>query len=287
MQYLALSVLFSSLIFVIFKLYTRFNVQTLYAIITNYVVASTVGLIAYTGKFSILEIQQRSWFLGALALGILFILVFNIMAATSQRLGVSVASVATKMSFVLPAFIGVFLYNEQLGPLKIIGIIIAIFAVYLSSIKKTGVAFKLGHLLLPFLVFLGSGLIDTAIKYFQEIHLGKGELPLFSATVFFSAAISGFIFMGFNAVKKPMRFSLKNLIGGIALGVPNYFSIYFLIKALEFKGLNSASIFTVNNVAIVMLSTLFGILFFKERLSVRNWTGIGLAVVSIILVAAT
>lgn len=285
MQYLALSVLFSSLIFVIFKLYTRFNVQTLYAIITNYVVAGTVGIIAYNGSIHLEEIQQKSWFLGALVLGILFILVFNIMAATSQRLGVSVASVATKMSFVLPAITGVFLYHEQLGTWKVLGILIALIAVYLSSIKKTGTAFKLEHLSLPFLVFLGSGLIDTAIQYFQEIHLGENELPIFSATVFFSAAIFGFVFIGIKALKKPLRLNLKNVLGGIALGVPNYFSIYFLIKALEFDGLNGASIFTVNNVAIVMLSTLLGILFFKEKLSPRNWSGIGLAVISIILVA--
>ncbi len=287
MQYLALSILFSSLIFVVFKLYTQLNIQTLYAIITNYVVACIVGLLAYRGNFDILELTQKSWFLGALALGIVFILVFNIMAATSQRLGVSVASVATKMSFVLPAIAGVLMYNETLGPLKILGILIAVVAVYLSSIKESALPFKVKNLYLPFLVFLGSGFIDTTIKYFQELHLGENELPLFSATVFSGAAITGFIFMGIIAIKDPIRFNMKNVLGGIALGVPNYFSIYFLIRALEFDGLNSASIFTVNNVAIVLLSTLFGIVFFKERLSLKNWSGIGLAILSIILVTVT
>ncbi|WP_281540391.1 DMT family transporter [Maribacter aestuarii] len=287
MLYLALSILFSSLIFVIFKLYIRFNVETPYAIITNYVVACAVGLVAYTGSFDFVEITQKSWFLGALALGVLFILIFNIMALTSQRLGVSVASVATKMSFVVPAVVGIFLYKEELGPLKVLGILIAIMAVYLSSIKKTALPFKLSLLFLPFLVFLGSGIIDTSIKYFQELHLKDGELPLFSATVFFAAGISGFVFMGFKAIKQRVRFNIINVIGGIALGVPNYFSIYFLVKALEYDGLNSASIFTINNVAIVLLSTLFGIIFFKERLSLKNWSGIGLAILSILLVSIT
>lgn len=287
MQYLALSILFSSLIFVVFKLYTQLNIQTLYAIITNYVVACIVGLVAYTGTFNIQELSQKSWFYGALALGIVFILVFNIMAATSQRLGVSVASVATKMSFVLPAIAGVLIYQETLGPFQLVGILIAIAAVYLASIKESALPFKIKELYLPFLVFLGSGFIDTNIKYFQELHLGENELPLFSATVFFGAAVTGIIFVAFKAIKKPIRFNMKNVLGGIALGVPNYFSIYFLIKALEYDGLNSASIFTVNNVAIVLLSTLFGIVFFKERLSLKNWTGIGLAVVSIILVTVT
>jgi len=79
--------------------------------------------------------------------------------------------------------------------------------------------------------------------------------------------------------------NLKNLLGGLALGVPNYFSIYYLLRALHNPTLNSASVFTINNVAIVMLSTLLGILLFKEKISAKNWGGIALAVISIIMVA--
>ena len=285
MQYLLLSVLFSSLIFVIFKLYTRFKIETLYAIITNYVVACIVGLLFYDGEVELAHIPQKNWFLGAMALGMLFILVFNLMAATSQKLGVSVASVATKMSFVLPAFLGIFLYKEHLGVLKIVGIAIAVLAVYFVSVKNTGDVFKLSMLTLPFLVFLGSGTIDTAIKLFQERYVPEHEFALFSATVFAAAAVVGLIFIITNSIKKPLKINLKNVGGGILLGVPNFFSIYFLLKALDYKGLSSASIFTLNNVGIVMLSTLLGILLFKEKLQSRNWLGIALAVISILLVA--
>jgi len=50
---------------------------------------------------------------------------------------------------------------------------------------------------------------------------------------------------------------------------------------------NSATIFTINNVAIVMLSTILGILFFKEKLTYKNWIGITMAILSIFLVAST
>jgi uncharacterized membrane protein len=77
----------------------------------------------------------------------------------------------------------------------------------------------------------------------------------------------------------------RSILGGIALGVPNFFSIYFLLRALQNEVLNSASVFTINNVAIVMFSTLLGILLFKEVLSTKNWVGITMAVLSILLVA--
>lgn len=324
MLYLALSVLSSTLIFVVFKLYTRFRVETLFAIITNYVVACAVGFFFYEGGVTLGEIPGKSWFGGTVALGILFIVVFNLMAATAQKLGVSVASVATKMSLAIPVIFGIVVYGEELGPLKVAGIVLALAAVYFASVKdKTRETLVKGNaidvsatqegqinraatkkrtfnlpkavvksgppqkwaLLLPLSVFLGSGIIDTSIKYFQEFHIEQDDYPIFSASIFGVAALTGFLFIFVKSLKKPLKLNLRNVLGGIALGIPNYFSIYFLLRALQHDSLNSASVFTINNVAIVMFSTLLGILLFKEHVSAKNWSGIGLAVISIILVA--
>lgn len=285
MTYLVLSILFSSLIFVIFKLYAKYQVQTIYAIIVNYFIACSVGLLFNKEPLDLISIPQKSWFWGGMALGLLFIVIFNLMAATSQKLGVSVASVATKMSLTIPVLFGVFYYKETLGILEFIGIILALFAVYFTSLKKNKIKAEKWAFVLPILVFLGSGIIDTSIKYFQEAHMPEEEYALFSASVFASAGIIGVLFIGFKSKKQPIKVNLKNVVAGICLGVPNYFSIYFLLKALQHPTWNSASVFTINNVAIVMFSTLLGILLFKERLTIKNWFGIGMAVMSIILVA--
>ncbi len=285
MLYLALSVLFSSLIFVIFKLFQVYKIETLYAIITNYFVASVVGLLFYDGTVNVSQIPQKSWFWGTFLLGFLFIAVFNLMAATAQRVGVSVASVATKMSLVIPVIFGVFVYQETLGTIKVVGILLALAAVYFASIKHGRSGVKSNSLWLPILVFLGSGCIDTSLKYIQEVYIEEAEFPLFSATVFGSAALVGVLLIIIKAIKGSFTGNLKNVIGGVALGIPNYFSIYFLLKALQNDQLNSASVFTINNVAIVMFSTFLGILLFKESISTKNWGGIALAIISIVLVA--
>ncbi|WP_430425500.1 EamA family transporter [Maribacter litoralis] len=284
-MYLALSILFSSLIFVVFKLYTKYKVQTIYAIIVNYFIACVVGLIYYQKPINAFEIPQKSWFWGSILLGLLFILIFNLMAATSQKLGVSVASVATKMSLTIPVLFGVFFYREVLTVLEIIGILLALLAVYFSSLKENKIKAEKWAFALPILVFIGSGTIDTSIKYFQDAHMPEEEYALFSATVFASAGMFGLLFIGYKSVQQQIKINLKNVIGGVCLGIPNYFSIYFLLKALQHPTWNSASVFTINNVAIVMFSTLLGIVLFKERLTFKNWLGIGLAVFSIILVA--
>jgi len=282
---LALSVLSSTWIFVVFKLYDVYKVQTLVAIIINYITACLVGLTLYDGTFNVGEILESTWVWGPVFMGVLFIAIFNLMARTSQVAGVSVASVATKMSLVIPVLLGVFLYNEQLSFIEIAGIVLALTAVYLVSAKGKGLHVDRKYLILPVLVFLGSGIIDASIKYFEEVHLSDQEIPIFSSMIFGFAAISGLIFIGFKSNKNKMNLSLKNILGGLALGIPNYFSIYFLIRALRSDLLSSAAVFTINNVAIVMLSTLVGILLFKEKLSVKNWGGVALAILSIILVA--
>lgn len=284
---LALSILFSSLIFVVFKLYVRYGVQTYYAIIVNYLVACLVGLLVMQEIPDLSTIPGKPWFAGTVGLGMLFIVVFNLMARTSQKSGVSVASVATKMSLVIPVAFGVVLYGEALGPVKLAGIALALAAVYFTSVKQKGLHISRRELLLPVLVFLGSGIIDTSIKFLEETRLDKDEFPLFSASIFAAAAITGLLLVLINSFRVRIQLRPRNVLGGIALGIPNFFSIYYLLRALQHPSLDSASVFTINNVAIVMFSTLLGIALFREQISPKNWGGIALAVVSIIMVAFT
>jgi uncharacterized membrane protein len=60
----------------------------------------------------------------------------------------------------------------------------------------------------------------------------------------------------------------------------------FLLKALQTEGLESSTLFTINNVSVVILTTVFALLLFKEKLIKKNWIGIGLAIISILLVAS-
>ncbi len=281
---LILCILLSSLLFVIFKLFEVYRVQTLYAIVVNYTVACAVGFFLFEGEATVPQVVQKPWLPYTVALGLLFITVFHLMAQTSQQLGVSVASVASKMSLVIPVLLGVLLYKEHLSFLTIIGVILALTAVYLTSLKKKSVVVKLESIKLPLLLFIGSGLIDASIKYFQERLIATADFSLFSASVFGSAALFGTLLILLMWFKTPIKFNLRNILGGIALGVPNYFTIFFLLRALKYGGLTSASVFTIVNVGVVLLSTLLGILLFKEKLSLKNWAGIVLAIISIVLV---
>ena len=287
MIFLALSIIASTLIFVIFRLFASYNINTLQAIVVNYFVACSCGVIGYQNSIELSAIPQYNWFYYTLALGALFIIVFNLMAITTQHNGLSVVSVATKMALVIPIAFGLWYYKEPLGTSKAAGIVLALIAVYLVAVKKdSSIILQKKNLVFPVLVFLGSGLIDTSLNFLQNDFItDKSLIPLFSSTIFLTAGVIGIMVLVAQKIKGVLVLEFKNIIAGIVLGIPNYFSIYFLVKALRSNLFDSFGIFTINNVGIVIISTLLGIVFFKEQLSVKNWIGITLAVISIALVS--
>ena len=286
MIYLLLSILSSTVIFVTFKLYDRFKVNTLQAIVVNYITAASCGLIGYSQPINIASIGQQPWFIYTLLLGVLFITIFYLMAITTQRSGLSVVSVATKMSVVIPVLSGLIFFRESVGFLKLLGILLALVAVYLASIKtKKGLKIQRNSLMYPMLVFLGSGIIDSSLKILEDLYVAADDVPIFSSTIFAAAATIGICIVGYQRLKLNKRLEAKSILGGIALGIPNYFSVYFLVQALRSDIFESSGIFTVNNVAIVMMSTLVGILLFREKMLPKNWVGISVAIISILLVA--
>jgi len=67
--------------------------------------------------------------------------------------------------------------------------------------------------------------------------------------------------------------------------VPNYFSIWCLVKVLKANAGNSSAVIPVNNMGIVLFSSVMAWMLFKEKLSVINWAGIILSIGAIALIA--
>lgn len=284
MIYLLLSILFNAVLFVIIKLFAKYNIDALQALVINYLIAFSVGLFFLDNTTDATEVFKCDWFKGSILLGFVFISTFYATTLTSQRNGLSVASVASKMSVIIPITLGVILYDEKLSYIKITGIVLALIAVYFTSKKETGEVQEANNLIYPILVFLGAGTIDSSLKYLQTYHVPTNQIGLFSTVTFFCAFSVGVLTILFLTIRGQIKFSARNIIGGIVLGLPNYFSLYYLVKMLEAKAFQSATLFTIHNIAIVIVSTFVGILFFKESISKRNAFGIILALFALFLV---
>jgi drug/metabolite transporter (DMT)-like permease len=282
--YLLLSIFFNAILFVIIKSFSKFNIDALQALVVNYLTAFFVGLFFLNNQKINSHLLQKEWIYGSIILGFIFIGTFYATTIASQRNGLSTASVASKMSIVIPILSGVFLFHEVLNSIKIIGIIVALLAVYFTSKKEKGQIQVTGNLLYPALVFVGAGTIDASLKYLQSHFIPENEVGIFSTLTFLCAFFVGLFIISFQVIVKKTKIHWRNSIGGIILGIPNFFSLYFLVKMLEAKAFQSATLFTIHNIAIVILTTIVGVLFFKERLNKRNIFGILLALLAIFLV---
>lgn len=282
MIYLLLSVLASTIIFIIFNLFKRYNVVILQAIVINYVIAAAMGFSKVERNIYIETFFEANWFYGAILLGIVFITIFNFMALTSSEWGISVASVASKLSVAIPVTAAIFLYADSVTFLKIVGILLAFIGVFLASIKQVEHRAKGARIWLPVAVFIGSGFIDTFMKYNQEKWLSPQDEPLFLSIIFSVAFMSGIALLTIK--RQLLHFQFKSVLWGIALGVPNYFSMEFLLKALQTEGVESSVVFPLNNMGIVLCSSVLAWLFLKEHLSIKNWIGIALSALAIVLI---
>lgn len=292
MHFLLFSILSSSLIIVIFKLIGRYKANTLSAIIINYPIACTAGFfLANTSPLEELNINSQ-WLFVAAFLGVLFIGMFWLIGTSTIKVGISITTVAAKMSVIIPITYSILIdSHDVLTPLKLTGITLAIAAVVMAVYQKGNGTKSKDVLILPILIFVGLGLMDSILKYSQTNFLTDNLTPVFAASAFGFAFIVGLLLILFNrSVAKEMT-KLKTWMFGVPLGLFNFGSMYFLIRALAYINIESNSptvssiVFGVNNISIVALSVLIGFTIFKERPSRLNWVGICLSGVAIIILS--
>lgn len=290
MFFLFCSIILTSWLTLSFKVVERFRISLFQAIVFNYITCVITGSFV-NGAFPIsIATFSESWFKWSLLMGAMFVSIFNLMGVTTQKMGVAISSVANKLSLVIPFIVSIYLYNENTTGLKIAGVVVALLAVVLTCLPSAGLEpsgkpFHILNLALPVVLFISSGLLDTLIKYVETTEINEANQNAYLITSFGVAAVIGSVALLFLLLTGKMKFDKRAIVAGIVIGVPNYFSIWCLLKVLKDYEGNSSVIFPINNMGIVLFSTLVAFIFFKEKLSKTNWLGISLALAAIALIA--
>ena len=128
-------------------------------------------------------------------------------------------------------------------------------------------------------VFLGTGILDTLLNVADHSFKEPSFQKIFPVFCFSTAFVVGAIV---SAIKRD-KIEGKNLLAGVLLGIPNYFSIYFLLKSLDAFDNNGALVYPVLNIGIILLSSFLAFVLFKERLTKLNLVGVGIAVIALLL----
>lgn len=281
-----LAIIFTASLVVAFKVFERLGIVVFHAIVINYGVAVTCGLLLNNKViFQLQEASLNLWLLAAI-IGSLFISVFSLMGKSAIVAGISATSLANKMSLVFPIVLGALFWGDKLKTGAWIGIVFSMIALYLIT-KKPNAALQTTRgtykLLLPLLVFIGSGAIDGlmayATKFAVSSDMGSAFLLVLFAVAFFIGCIS--MAQQYQKLKQPLQ--INAAFGGLILGVVNYFSVYCFLAALANSHFSTGVFYGLFNVSVVLVSIFISVLFFKEKLSILNWLGVSLAVLAIIL----
>jgi drug/metabolite transporter (DMT)-like permease len=126
----------STLLFLLFRFFPKYKIDTAQAIVFNYFTAFICGAIISKTTPSLSGLIAANLLYWILLCGTLFISIFIAMGISSQKNGMGKTSVAVKMSLALSAMAFVFLYDESITLLKIGGLLLTIVGIVMITRDK-------------------------------------------------------------------------------------------------------------------------------------------------------
>jgi drug/metabolite transporter (DMT)-like permease len=272
----------SSVLFLIFRLFPKYGIHTGQAIVFNYFTAFITGSIVSQRIPDMVQLQKSGLIPWLILCGFLFISLFISMGVSSQKNGMGTTSVAVKMSLALSSIALMIIHQEIVQFAHIIGLVLAIGAILLITYSpKTENKTRINYSLIGYL-FVGSAALDILLNAIKNTFAKGYPDELFTAFGFLFAGGLGLLWILVEIARKRQTLSGKNILGGILLGIPNFFSIYFLVKSYESKHWNDATVLALMNISIVSLAALLGIIIFKESATKIKMLGLALAVAAIV-----
>lgn len=280
MALVLMAALCMALLFATFKVFARRSVALLPAIVVNYFTAFAIGTAMTLPWKADLAVPLIA---PAALLGGLFIIFFYITAVATDRVGVAITTVSSKMSLVLTVLFAIIAFGDRPGIPGWSGIILAFIAVLASAWPTRDATRGVGRWWLPLVLFVGTAIVDITLNTVQRTLLASDTAALFPTFVF---GVAGFLGLLVLVARGGVRGVLDHraLIGGLVLGGINYASVHYIIGALDGSGFPPSSVFPLMNIGVILFGTAISLLAFGERLRPVQWAGVLCAIVAMSLI---
>ena len=191
-----------------------------------------------------------------------------------RKNGIVLSSLFMKLGLLVPMVVSIVFFREMPTVVQIIGFCAAIFAIILINYRKG--SGKGGSRWSLLLLLLAGGSCDAMSKVFQV--LGNEALSdqflLFTYGTAFQLCTSLVIF-------KKQWPGKRELLYGVLIGIPNFLSTKFMLGALT--TVPAVVAYPTFSVTTMLMVTLAGTWFFREKLNKFQWAALGIILVARVL----
>lgn len=207
--------------------------------------------------------------------GILFLANFLLLQHNIQKNGIVLSSTFMKLGVIIPTLMAIIIFHEQPKLLQILGILLAVAAIILIHFEKEDSATSRYKFLLLFLL-LCSGITDSMANIYNK--LGNSDLKDHYLVYTFIAAALFSLLLWF---RERQKLCLWDVFFGACIAIPNYFSSRFLLLSLQ--KLPAIIVYPVYSVATIVVISMIGLIFFREKLSKKKLSAMGIIILALIM----
>lgn len=276
MIYLILAVLASTMVSVVMRLSTGKVKNNMSMLAANYVVCTALS-VANAGGNLLTPVEALPGTVGmGIINGVLYLFSFLLLHYNMKRNGVVLASTFMKLGLLVSMAVSVIFFREIPGVIQWVGFVIAVGAIILINYEKGSGSGASGGQMWLIVLLVVAGLGDAMAKVFESFGNTAYSGQFFVYT--FLTDLAACVVLALRAGERP---SWKEIGYGLALGVPNFFSARLLLKSIEH--LPAVLVYPTVSVAIILVVTMVGLVFFKEQLKTRQLVGIGAILVALVL----
>lgn len=271
---LLLAIASSALVSLTMRLSESKSKNNIAMLMVNYIMCAVLSW-AFAG-FSLPKGDGVSFALGLSVFnGILYLAGFMLLQYNIRVNGVVLSATFIKLGLLVSMVVSVVFFGERPGMTQWLGFALAVAAIVLTNFRPG--AGKAGNAVLLVLLLLAGGGGDAMSKVFEQ--LGNPALEShFLLGTFFVAFLICAVMVLTGKAGKPEKW---DVLFGLLIGIPNFFSAKFLLGALN--DIAAVIVYPVYSVAIILTVTLAGVLLFREKLDKRQWTALGIILLALVL----
>ena len=275
--FLVLAILSSAAMTIVLKIFKTGDHNRYAIILGNYITWICLGFFLLKDKSLLLKGTMPTYVCGGIC-GVLFVAALVLMQKSIESNGAVMTSAFSKLGLIVPLLMSVVFFGEKPGLFQLIGTLIVLCAMWVINQKKDAGNITAPIILVVVLVF--TGLADSMAKIFDRVGT-RDQDSLYILLVFATALVLTVLLFFSEKRRTGKTAQLKDFAAGIAVGIPNYFSSLLLLKTLSV--FPAFIVYTVFSTGALMVVSIVGVAFFKEKLQKNQIVGLLMVVIALVL----